>query len=62
MPAWLVVHASPASCLGERRTLEQRLGVLDEHERRVGRAHAAAGALEQRHAGHRFLLRKQDRS
>ena len=34
---------------------------LDEHERRVGQAHAAAGALEQPHAGlaleHRELLR-----
>ena len=34
--------------LGERRALEQRIGVVDEHERRVGEAHAAAGALEQR--------------
>ena len=47
--------------LGERRALEQRIGVADEHERRVGQAHAAAGALEQAHAGlaleHRELLR-----
>ena len=46
--------------LGERGALEQRVGVLDERERRVGQAHAAAGALEQRHAGlaleHRQLL------
>ena len=47
--------------LGARRAVEQRVGVLDEHERRVGEAHAAAGALEQRHARlaleHRELLR-----
>ena len=36
--------------LGERGALEQRVGVLDERQRRVGQAHAAAGALEQRHA------------
>jgi hypothetical protein len=40
--------------------LEQRLGVVDEDDRRVGQAHAAAGALEQRHARlaleHRELL------
>ena len=28
--------------------LEQRLGVLDQHARRIGEPHAAAGALEQR--------------
>ena len=33
--------------LGERRALEQRVGVADEHQRRVGEPHAAAGALEQ---------------
>ena len=47
--------------LGERGALEQRLGVLDQHERRIGQAHAAAGPLQQRHAGlaleHRELLR-----
>ena len=47
--------------LGERGAREQRLGVLDQHERRVGQAHAAAGAFEQPHAGlaleHRELLR-----
>ena len=47
--------------LGERRALEQRVGVPDEHQRGVGQPHAAAGALEQRHAGlaleHRELLR-----
>ena len=37
--------------LGERRALEQRVGVLDERERRVGEPDAAAGALEQAHAG-----------
>ena len=37
--------------LGERRALEQRVGVLDERQRRVGEPHAAAGALEQPHAG-----------
>ena len=40
--------------------LEQRLGVADEHERGIGQADAAAGALEQRHARlaleHRQLL------
>ncbi len=47
--------------LGQRGALEQRAGVLDEHQRRVGQAHAAAGPLEQPHAGlaleHRELLR-----
>ena len=51
--------------LGERRALEQRVGVLDEHERRVGQAHAAARAFEQPHAGlaleHRELLRDRRR-
>ena len=46
--------------LGERGALEQRFGVLDEHQRRVGQPHAAAGLLEQPHAGlaleHRELL------
>jgi hypothetical protein len=37
--------------LGLRRALEQRVGVLDENERRVGQAHAPPGALEQAHAG-----------
>jgi hypothetical protein len=52
-------HARPAGdCagrggqvgLGERGALQQRVGVLDERERRVGEAHPAPGALEQRHA------------
>jgi drug/metabolite transporter (DMT)-like permease len=47
--------------LGERHAREQRFGVVDQHERRVGQAHAAAGALEQAYAGlaleHRELLR-----
>ena len=36
--------------LGERGALEQRVGVIDEHQRRVGQPHAAAGPLEQGHA------------
>ena len=47
--------------LGERRAREQRLRVVDQHERRVGQPHAATGAFEQLHAGlaleHRELLR-----
>ena len=47
--------------LGERGARQQRLGVVDQHERRVGQPHAATGALEQLHAGlaleHRELLR-----
>ena len=46
--------------LGERGAVEQRLGVLGEHERRVGQPDAAPGALEQPDAGlaleHRELL------
>ena len=46
--------------LGERGALEQRVGVADEHERGIGQPDAAAGALEQPHAGlaleHRELL------
>jgi hypothetical protein len=37
--------------LGELGALEQRAGVADEDERRVGQPHAAAGRLEQRHPG-----------
>ena len=37
--------------LGELGALEQRAGVADEHERRVGQPHAAAGRLEQRQPG-----------
>ena len=51
--------------LGERGALEQRLGVPDQHERRVGQPQPAAGLLEQRHAGlpleHRELLRDRRR-
>ena len=47
--------------LGQRDALEQRLGVRGQDERRVGQAHAAPGALDQRDAGlaleHRELLR-----
>ena len=46
--------------LGERGAIEQRFGMLDEHQRRIGQPHAAAGLLEQPHAGlaleHRELL------
>ena len=46
--------------LGQRRALEQRGGVFDQHQRRVGQPHAAACALEQRNPGfaleHRELL------
>ena len=37
--------------LGERGAVQQRVGVLDQHERGVGQADAAPGALEQLHAG-----------
>ena len=40
--------------LGERGALQQRVRMLDERQRRVGQAHAAPGALEQRHAGLAF--------
>ena len=47
--------------LGAGRAIEQRVGVADQHERRVGQPHAATRLLEQRHAGlaleHRELLR-----
>ena len=47
--------------LGTFRPLEQRVGVTDEDERRVGQADTAAGALEERDARlaleHRELLR-----
>jgi hypothetical protein len=43
-----VPAAAARSGLGERDALEQSVGVVDEHERRVGQAHAAADALEQR--------------
>ena len=33
------------------RALEQRVGVVGQHQRRVREAHAAAGSLEQPHAG-----------
>ena len=36
--------------LGERGALQQRVGVPDERQRRVGQPHPAPGALEQRHA------------
>jgi hypothetical protein len=32
--------------------------VLDQHQRRVGQAHAAAGALEQAHSGLAFEQRQ----
>jgi len=37
--------------LRERRALEQRLGVRDQHQRGVGQPQPAAGLLEQRDAG-----------
>ena len=47
--------------LGARGAFQQRVGVADQHERRIGQPHAAPGLLEQRHAGlaleHRELLR-----
>ena len=56
-----VPAAAARSASARRGALEQRLGVLDQHERRVGQPHAAAGPLEQLHAGlaleHRELLR-----
>ena len=46
--------------LGPGGPVEERGGVPDEHERRIGQAGAAAGPLQQRHAGlpleHRELL------
>ena len=46
--------------LRERGALEQRIGVTDQHERRVGQTDAAARALKQAHTGlaleHRELL------
>ena len=38
--------------------LEQRLGVLDQHAGGIGQADAAAGALEQAHAGLSFEQRE----
>ena len=59
-PATMPAAAARSASASAAR-VEQRLGVLDQHERRVGQAHAAAGALEQPHAGlaleHRELLR-----
>ena len=55
-----VPAAAARSASASAGALEQRVGVLDQHERGVGQPHAAAGALEQRHAGlaleHRELL------
>ena len=42
-----VPAAAASSASATRRALEQRLGVAGEHQRRVGEAHTAPGALEQ---------------
>ena len=56
-----VPAAAARSASAERRALQQRLGVVDQHERGVGQAHPSPRALQQRHAGlaleHRELLR-----
>ena len=44
--------------LGELGPLEQRVGVADEHDRRVGQPHAPAGSLEQGHS--RFTLEHRE--
>ena len=58
-PATLPAAAARSAWASAARS-SRALGVLDEHQRRIGQPHPAAGALEQRHAGlalqHRELL------